>query len=71
MSISKILKNKSDHKRTCNQELRVYLREHGWEESCDHPGNLWLWHKEIESKSYCVDFKTAIWLQEALECTAY
>lgn len=36
------------------------LRKNGWTYTCDTPGALWLWTKEIAGKHYAVDQVTAL-----------
>ena len=51
--------------------VALFLRGQGWTESCDHPGCLWLWVREIEGKTYRCDRDTALSLEAALQHQGY
>lgn len=36
-----------------------YLRQHGWEISCDFPGSIWLWCKDIRGRQIAVNMDVA------------
>lgn len=40
-----------------------YLRERGWNYTCDTPGAYWLWEKEIDGKRWTADAGLAIGMQ--------
>jgi hypothetical protein len=46
---------------------RGILRDAGWSETCDNPGTLWLWEKEIGGRVYRVSQQTAIRLESAIQ----
>ena len=36
-----------------------FLRQRGWECSCDFPGSIWLWCKEIRGRQIATDMNYA------------
>lgn len=44
-----------------------YLQERGWKHTCDCPGSIWLWVKEIDGTRWSGNTDTAFYIEESLE----
>lgn len=55
----------------CKDELEAkehrYLRENGWEYTCNTPGSFWLWKKRIGDVYLLLEKNHAITMQRHLE----
>lgn len=40
-----------------------YLIINGWKRDCQNPACMWVWCKEINGKTYCLDRETAFMFQ--------
>lgn len=52
-------------------ETRTYLNRHGWKQTCDTPGSLWLWSRVYKGKTILVDQVHAVAMQVAFESGIY
>ena len=51
----------------CENLQRAWLRQNGWEWSCDFPGGIWLWCKRLpDGRSVGVGVEQAIEIQRHL-----
>jgi hypothetical protein len=47
---------------------RDFLREHGWDMTCDNPGSLWLWRKTMpDGSTPLLDLETALIFEKDLQ----
>lgn len=60
-----------DLREELDMETMVYLTNHGWKQTCDTPGSLWLWTRLYKGKTILVDETHALAMQVAFESGIY
>lgn len=50
------------------QMRRSFLRERGWQHTCNNAANLWLWVKTIDRLEYRCHESTALYIEAHKDC---